>query len=62
MKVQVIRIRTLLGVLHILTLAINLIPVRKLDDVGVKSMFEKETCKMVRGAMVLMQGVQIGTL
>ena len=25
-------------------------------------MFEKDTCKMVRGALVLMQGVRIGTL
>ena len=25
-------------------------------------MFEKDTCKMVRGAMVLMQGIRIGTL
>ena len=25
-------------------------------------MFEKDTCKMVQGALILMQGVQIGTL
>ena len=25
-------------------------------------MFEKDTCKMVRGALALMQGVRIGTL
>eukprot|EP00253_Pinus_taeda_P015604 PITA_15604 len=35
---------------------------KKLDDAGVKTMFEKDTCKMVRGALVLMWGVQIGTL
>eukprot|EP00253_Pinus_taeda_P025271 PITA_25271 len=33
-----------------------------LIDSGVKIVFEKDTCNMVRGALVLMQGVQIGTL
>ena len=33
-----------------------------MDDAGVKIMFEKDTCKMVQGALVLMRGVQIGTL
>ena len=61
-KLQGGRIRTLSGVLHIPTLARNLIFVSKLDDAGVKIMFEKDTCKMVQGALVLMQGVQIGTL
>jgi hypothetical protein len=56
------RIRTLLGVIHILGLAINFIYVRKMDDVGVKTMFEKETCRMVRGEMVLLKGVRIVTL
>jgi hypothetical protein len=56
------RIRTLLGVLHIPSLARSLIFVRKMDDAGVKSIFEKETCKMVRGAMVLLRGVWFGTL
>ncbi len=51
------RVRTLLGVLHILALARNLISVSKLDDAGVKTVFEKDTCKMVRGALVLMWGV-----
>ncbi|MFB8894212.1 hypothetical protein, partial [Microbacterium plantarum] len=45
-----------------LALAINIIFVSKLDDVGVKTVFEKDTCKMVRGALVLMRGVRIGTL
>jgi hypothetical protein len=56
------RIRTLPGVLHILGLDINLIYVRKMDDAGVKTIFEKETCKMVRGEMVLPKGVRFGTL
>jgi len=56
------RIKTLLGVLHILALARNLISASKLDDVDVKTMLEKDICKMVRGALVLMQGVQNGTL
>jgi hypothetical protein len=56
------RIRTLPGVFHILGLAKNLIYVSKMDDVEVKIVFEKETCRMVRGAMVLLKGVRIGTL
>jgi hypothetical protein len=56
------RIRTLLGVLHIPSLARNLISVRKMDDVRVKTIFEKETCRMVRGAMVLLKGVWFVTL
>ena len=43
-------------------MARNLISISKLDDAGVKIVFEKDTCKMVRGALVLMQGVWIGTL
>ena len=62
LKLQGGRVKTLLGVLHILALARNLISVSKLDDAGVKIMFEKDACKMVRGALVLMQGVLIGTL
>jgi hypothetical protein len=56
------RIRTLPGVLHILGLAINLIYLRKMDDARVKTIFEKETYRMVRGAMVLLKGVRFGTL
>ena len=33
-----------------------------MDDAGVKTVFEKETCRMVRGEMVLLNGFQIGTL
>jgi hypothetical protein len=56
------RIRTLPGVLHIPKLARSLISVSKLDDAGVNIVFGKNTCKMVRGAMVLMRGVWCGTL
>jgi hypothetical protein len=56
------RIRTLPGVIHIPGMARNLIYVSKMEDVGVKTIFEKRTCRMVRGAMVLMKGVQFGTL
>ena len=54
--------RTLPSVLHIPALARNLISVSKLGDASVKIVFEKDTYKMARGAMVLMQGVHIGTL
>jgi hypothetical protein len=33
-----------------------------MDDAVVNTIFEKKTCMMVRGAMVLLKGVQIGTL
>jgi hypothetical protein len=56
------RIRTLLGVLHIPGFAKKFIYVCKMDNAGVKTIFEKETCKMVRGEMVLMKGVWFGTL
>eukprot|EP00253_Pinus_taeda_P011624 PITA_11624 len=62
LKVQGGRVRTLPGVLHIPALARNLISVSKLDDAGVKKVFEKDTYKMVGEALVLMRGVQIGTL
>jgi hypothetical protein len=56
------KIKIVLGVLHIPGFARNLISVRKTDDVGVKAIFEKETCRMVRGAMVLLRGIRFGTL
>jgi hypothetical protein len=56
------RIITLLGVLHILGLARNLIYVSKMNDVGVKTIFEKETCRMAQGEIVLLKGVWFGTL
>jgi hypothetical protein len=55
------RIRTLPSVLHIPGLAKNLIYVRKMEDAGVKTIFEKETYRMVRGAMVFLKGVLFGT-
>eukprot|EP00253_Pinus_taeda_P020785 PITA_20785 len=62
LKLQGGRVRTLPGVLHIPALARNLIFVSKLDDAGVKKVFENDTCKMVQGALVLMRGVRIGAL
>jgi hypothetical protein len=56
------RIITLPRVLHIPKLARSLILVSKLDDAGVDTVFGKNTCNMVRGAMVLMRGVRCGTL
>jgi len=56
------RIRTLPGVLHIPGMAKNLIFVSKMEDARVKTIFEKETCRMVRGAMVLMNGVWFGIM
>jgi hypothetical protein len=56
------RIRTLPGVLHIPKLARSLISISKMYDVGLDTVFGKKTCKMVRGAMVLMRGVRCGTL
>ena len=53
---------SLLGVVHILDLERNPISVSTMEDTGVRSVFEKDTCKMVRGAMVLMQVIKIGTV
>ena len=47
LKLQGGRVRTISVVLHIPALARNLISVSKLDDAGVKIVFEKDTCKMV---------------
>jgi hypothetical protein len=41
------RIKTLPDVLHILGLDRTLISVSKMDNAGVKKVFEKETCRMV---------------
>jgi hypothetical protein len=56
------RIRKIPGVSHIPGLAKILIFVRKMDDAGVKKIFEKETYKMVQGAMALLKGVRFGTM
>jgi len=45
LKLQSGRVRTLLVVLHIPTLARNLISVSKLDDAGLKTIFEKDTSR-----------------
>eukprot|EP00253_Pinus_taeda_P025644 PITA_25644 len=47
LKFQGGRVRTIPGTLHIPALARNLISVSKLDEIGVKIVFEKDTCKMV---------------
>jgi len=62
LKLQGAKVRTLPGVLHIPALARNLISVSKLDDPSLKTVLEKDTFKMVWRALVLMWGVQIGTL
>jgi hypothetical protein len=56
------RSRSLLGVIHILGLERNLISIIKMSDVGMHTIFPKDSCKMVRGVMVLMKGVRIGNL
>jgi hypothetical protein len=56
------RIKTLPGVLHIPKLAKSLIFVSKLDDAGVDTVLGRGTCKMVQGEMVLMRGIQCGTM
>jgi hypothetical protein len=56
------RVRTLPIVFHIPGLARKLIFVRKMGDARVKTIFEKETCRMVRGEMVLLKGIRFGTL
>jgi hypothetical protein len=53
------RKRTLSSILHIPGLAKKLIFVSKMDDAEVKTMFEKETYRMVRLEMVLLKGVHI---
>jgi len=56
LKLQGGRVRMLPRVLHIPALARHLISVSKLDDAGLKIVFEKDTCKMVWGALVLIAG------
>jgi hypothetical protein len=52
----------ILSILHIPRLARNLIYVRKMDGVGVRKVFDKETYRMVSGEMVLLMVVHIGIL
>jgi hypothetical protein len=49
-------------VIHISSLEINLIYIIKMSDAGVITQFHKDMCKKVRGTMILMKGVWIGTL
>jgi hypothetical protein len=56
------RIITLLVLIHILVLAKNLIFVRKMDDAEKKTIFEKETCRIVQGVMMLLKGNRFGTM
>lgn len=49
------RKRTLPGVLHIPGLARNLVYISKMGDARVQTTFEKDTCKTVRGSLVLMR-------
>jgi hypothetical protein len=49
-------------VLHIPGLERNLIYVSKMSDASVHTLFQKDSCKTVKGAMVLMRGVRIGTM
>eukprot|EP00253_Pinus_taeda_P024444 PITA_24444 len=51
LKLQYGRVRTLPGVLHIPALARNLIYVSKLDVAGVKTVFKKDTCKIVQESL-----------
>jgi len=50
------RVRTLSSILHILALARNMISISNIDDVGVKIVLEKDTYKIIQGALVLMWG------
>jgi hypothetical protein len=39
-----------------------MISVSNMSDIGIHTLFQKDSCKMVRGAMVLMKGAWIGNL
>jgi hypothetical protein len=56
------RIRTLPGILHVPNMAINLKYLSKMSNGDVQTIFEKETYKLVQGAMALFRGTRIGTL
>lgn len=56
------RIKGIDGVLHISSLACNLLSVSKLNDVGVQVSFSSGGCKMTRGSMVLAKGAHIRTM
>jgi hypothetical protein len=56
------RVKTLHDILHILSLAKNLISMSKMSDSCLHTIIENHTCKMVKGAMVLLRGSHIGSL
>ena len=56
------RVKTLSRLIHSPNLVRHLISIQKMDDVGVQTMFEKYTFKMVRGSMVLARIFWNGTL
>jgi hypothetical protein len=56
------RLITLPSVMHIPGFSKYFIYVRKMDDAWVKTRFEKESCRMVRGEMVLLKGIWFVTL
>jgi hypothetical protein len=62
MRIKDGRKRTLPGVLHIPGLEINIIYVSTMSDAGVHIVFEKDSTKMVQGAMGLMRGFGTRTL
>ena len=51
------RRRTLPIVLHIPGLARNIVFINKMSNARLHTIFEKDSCKMVHGEMVLMRGV-----
>jgi hypothetical protein len=62
LKLQYGRSRNIPSFLHISGLERNQISVSNMSDAGVHTLILKDTCKMVIGPMVLMNGVWIGTL
>lgn len=56
------RVKGIDGVLHIPSLAQNLLSVSKLNDVGVQVTFVHDGCKMTRGSIILAKGECIGIL
>jgi hypothetical protein len=54
--------KTLPGLIHIPCLARKLISFSKMSDVSMHILFQKDSCNMARGLMVLVKGVRIGTL
>lgn len=56
------RIKTLPNVLYIPGLVKNLVSISKMNDAGVKTIFKKDNCKMVQGALILTRGVHIRNL